>query len=117
MYRTAAAVLLVLLVSCRGSRELSSVELSKLTPGLQALLTEERVPDELYDTSIAPDGTKEYGVIVRSGNADELRAAGIKVQSVIGDIITARVSKEQLRTLVALPSVKSIDQGNTNRPH
>jgi hypothetical protein len=117
MVRIAAILLLVLFISCCGSKEMTSAEREKLTPGLQALVAEESVPDELFDTNVTADGTKEYGVIIRSTNAEELRSHGIKVQSVIGDIITARVSKEQLRSLVALPSVRSVEQGNRNRPH
>jgi hypothetical protein len=117
MFRVPAVLLMFLCASCCGPRELTSVERAKLTPGLIALLTEESVPDELYDTSLSADGTKEYGVIIRASDAQELRNHGIKVQSVINDIVTARVSKEQLRSLLALASVRSVDQGNVNRPH
>jgi len=117
MVRIPAILLLVFCASCCGSRELTSVERAKLTPGLIALLTEESVPDELYDTSLGADGTKEYGVIIRASDVQELRNHGIKVQSAIGEIVTARVSKEQLRSLLSLTSVKSVDQGSINRPH
>jgi hypothetical protein len=117
MVRIASIILLLFVASCCGSRELSSLERAKLTPGLLALLTEESAPDDLYDVSTGSDGTKEYGVIIRSTNPGELRAQGIKVQSVIGDVITARVSKEQLRSLLSLPSVRSVDQGSMNQLH
>jgi hypothetical protein len=110
-------LLFVVVASCCGSRELSSAERAKLTPGLLALLTEETVPDELYDVTIRPDGTKEYGIIIRSTEPDDLRAQGIGVQSVIGDVITARVSREQLRSLLSIPSIRSVDQGSKNHLH
>jgi len=115
MVRVPAILLLFFVASCCGSRELNSSERAKLTPGLLALLTEESAPDELFDVSERADGTKEYGIIIRSTNPDELRAQGIKVQSAIGDVITARVSKEQLRSLLSLPSVRSVNQGNKNQ--
>ena len=117
MVRIPAVLLLFVVASCCGSRELSSTERAKLTPGLIALLTEESAPDALYDVSVLADGTKEYGIIIRSTNPDELRAQGIKVQSVIGDVITARVSKAQLRSLLSLPAVRSVDEGNKNQLH
>ena len=117
MVRIALLFLAVLVISCGGTRDLTPADRAKLTPGLVALLTEESVPDELYDVSVRPDGTKEYGIIVRAATPDELRAQGIKVQSALGDVITVRVSKEQLRVLLSLPSVRSLDQGNTNQPH
>ena len=117
MTRFPAILLLLFATSCCGSRELSSAERAKLTPGLLALLTEESVPDEFYDVNVRADGTKEYGVIIRSTNPDELRAQGIKVQSLFGDAITARVSKDQLRALLSLPSVRSLDEGSKNQLH
>jgi hypothetical protein len=117
MLRYPAILLLVFATSCCGSRELSSAEKAKLTPGLQALLTEQSLPDELYDVTVGADGTKEYGVIIRSNSPDEIRAQGIKVQSAFGDVVTARVSKDQLRTLLSLPSVRSVDEGGKNQLH
>jgi len=117
MVRIPALVLLFFVASCCGSRELNSFESAKLTPGLLALLTEESAPDELYDFSMRADGTKEYGIIIRSTTPDELRARGVRVQSAIGDVITVRVSKEELRALLALPSVRPVDQGSKNQLH
>jgi len=117
MVRVPAIVLLFLVASCCGSHELSSSERAKLTPGLLALLTEESAPDELYDVSMRTDGTKEYGIIIRSATPEELRAHGVNVQSVIGDVVTARVSKAELRALLSLSSVRSVDQGNKNQLH
>jgi hypothetical protein len=117
MLRLSAVLLLLCCASCCGSRELSPAERSKLTPGLLALLTDETAPDGLFDSSVRTDGTKEYSVIIRSTSADELRSKGIRVQSVIGDIVTAQVSKEELRSLLSLASVRSVDQGSRNQPN
>lgn len=117
MARFILLFLAVLVVSCGGTRELTPGDRAKLSPGLIALLTEESVPDELYDVTVRSDGTKEYGVIVRAASPDELRARGISVQSVLGDVLTVRVSKEQLRAMLSLPSVRSVDQGNRNQLH
>jgi hypothetical protein len=115
LLRIPALMLLLFAVSCSGTHDLTSSEREKLTPALIALLTEESAPDELYDVTLRTDGTKEYGIIIRSTNPDELRAHGINVQSAIADVVTARVTKDQLRSLLALPSVRSVDQGSKNQ--
>lgn len=110
-------LLTILLVSCSGGNRLSDAERSKLDPGVQRLLTQERIVESEYDTSVRPDGSKEYGLVVRSNNADELRKAGIRVASVFGDVVTVRVTPEELRKLVGLSSVRSVQNGSRNFPH
>ena len=117
MIRIPAFLLALAVLSCGSSRDLSPSERAKLSPGLLALLTEEQAPDELYDVTLRPDGVKEYGVIIRSAVPEELRAQGIRIQSTFGDVLTARVTREELRSLLALPSVRSVEQGSTNQLH
>jgi hypothetical protein len=117
MVRVSALLLSLFMISCSASRDLNPEERAKLSPGLIALLTEDSVPDELYDVTHRPDGSKEYGVIIRSTQPEVLRAHGIAVQSAIGDVITARVTRDQMRSLLALPSVRSVEQGTKNQLH
>jgi hypothetical protein len=115
MTRLIFPLLGLLLFSCSGAR-LSDVERSKLDPALQRLLSGERVVESEYDTAIRPDGSKEYALVVRSSNVDELKKAGIQVSSVFGDVVTVRVTLEELRKVVALSTVRSVQNGSKNFP-
>ena len=103
--------------SCSGSMPLSEAERSRLDPPLAKLLLDERVLDADYDVGLRPDGSKEYGVIIRSHNVEDLRSAGIRVGSVFGDVITARVTIPELRKMLRITSVRSIQAGSKNYPH
>jgi len=114
----ACSIFLALLVlSCGGPMALTDAERAKLDPGLQALLTEGTGTDSGYDVTIRPDGTREYGVIVRTTDAEQLRAAGIRVQSVLGDVVTVRVTVDELRTVARLPSVRAVHNSGKNTLH
>lgn len=112
MNRFLVGLMALLSVCCCGSRELTPEERAKLEPRLLALLTEEDSSEELYDVTQRADGTKEYGVIVRCTKPDELRAAGIPVRSVISDVVTANVTREQLRLILSFSSVRWVEQGS-----
>jgi len=116
MMRMALAVICLLLVSCSGAKQLSDNERSKLDPAVQRLLTRERVVESDYDSTVRPDGSREYGLVVRGGNADEVKKAGIRVSSVFGDVMTVRVTLEELRKLVGLSSVRSVQNSSKNYP-
>lgn len=116
MIRMALSALCMLLVACTATNRLSDAERAKLDPALQRLLAQERVVQSEYDATVRPDGSKEYGLVVRSNNADEIKKAGISVSSVFGDVITVRVTVEELRKLVGLSSVRSVQNGSKNYP-
>jgi hypothetical protein len=105
---------LVLLLSCRSAAPLTDTERAKLDPPLLALLHGEAIVESQYDISTRPDGTKEYGVILRCSNVDDVQAMGIQVGSVFGDVVTARLTVAELRTILALPSVRAVQNGSTN---
>ena len=88
----------------------------KLDPALTRLLNAERVVEADYDSSVRPDGTKEFAVIIRSKNVEDIKSAGIKVGSVFSDVITARVSLAELRKIVQLGSVRFVLLGSKNYP-
>jgi len=59
---------------------------------LQGLFEAGDTDSSRFDVSNRSDGSKEYGVIIRTANADEIRIAGVVVESVMGDI--DRVEKD-----------------------
>lgn len=99
---------------CGHGDSLSREEMGKLDPGLRQLFAQPPPEDASYDVSVRSDGRKEYGVIIRSDRPQDLRDAGIKLGSVFGDVITARVTVDELRRIVSLPGVRSVEQGNRN---
>jgi hypothetical protein len=117
MTRFVLAVSLLCLVGCGSTSGLTPEERSKLDPAITRLLTAADVDERAYDVGVRSDGVKEFGVIFRTIAADELKSAGAKVQSVIGDIVTARVSLAELRTIIKLRSVRSVENGSTNYLH
>lgn len=118
MSTSACTMLLAFAVfSCGGPPTLTDQERAKLDPNLHALLTGGSVSTDRYDMTVRSDGTREYGIIIRTTSVDSLRAAGIRIQSVFGDVITARVSVDELRTIVRLPSVRAVQSGGKNTLH
>ena len=116
MIRAVLSVVCLLLVSCSATNRLSEAERAKLDPALQRLLAQERVDEKDYDSTVRADGSKEFGLSVRSNNADEIREAGIRVLSAFGDVITVRVTLDELRKLAGLSSVRSVQNSSRNYP-
>jgi len=114
---TIIASLFLVLVGCSGTTELTEVERQKLDPPLLMLLRGEAVAESDFDASLRKDGTREYAVIIRSKNADEVKSAGIKVGSVFSDVITARVTIAELRKILSLSSVRAVQTSSKNYPH
>jgi hypothetical protein len=110
-------ILAFLVLSCGAPQTLTEEERAKLDPGLQALLAEGTGPESHYDITTRPDGKVEYGVIVRTADAEQLRAAGIRVQSVLGDVVTVRVTVEELRNLARLTAVRAVQNSGKNTLH
>ncbi len=104
------------LLSCAGPGPLTHAERDKLDPLLQSLLDDDSPSRIGIDVSYRPDGTAAYAVIVRSQKPDDIRALGITIASVFGDILTVRVSKEELITLARLTSVRAIQSSGMDSP-
>ena len=102
------ATLLLLTTGCANRSMLSSGEIEKLDPALQKLLTEENVSDADYSVNQQSDGIKLYGVLIRGASRSEVQKLGIHVNSSFGDLITAKVTTEQLKSIVKLDSVYSV---------
>ncbi|MCC6398557.1 MAG: hypothetical protein IT282_16205 [Bacteroidetes bacterium] len=106
-----------MLVSCSTEPVLTADEQAKLDPMLQELVLGRSINERRYDCTVRPDGTREYGVIVRTGAPDEIRALGIAVGSVFGEIVTVRVNAAELRRVASLKSVTSIQNSGQNTLH
>ena len=114
---TIIASLLLILVGCLSTTELTEVERQKLDPPMLMLLRGEAVAESDFDASLRKDGTREYAVIIRSKNADEVKSAGIQLGSVFSDVITARVTISELRKILSLSSVRAVQTSSKNYPH
>ena len=106
--------LAVVLASCSADPVLSAGDHAKLDPMLQELVSGRDIAERRYDISLRPDGTKEYAVIVRTSAPEDVRALGIAIGSVFGEIVTVRVNTAELKRLAALKSVRSIQNSGQN---
>ena len=109
-------ILALILTGCGGSvHELTAVEQMKLDPALQILIIGSGIDPADYDISRGPNGDVRYGVIVRSTDVEELKEAGYNVTSNFDGVMVVRVNVNELRELVALPSVKAVSAGSKFR--
>lgn len=106
----------LVLSACSSPMHLTESERMKLDPALMKLLEGEAVNDSDYDVNVRSDGVKEYSVIIRSNNVDDLKSAGIRVGSTVSDIITARVTVQELRKALGIPSVRVVLNSTKSYP-
>jgi hypothetical protein len=111
------SVLAVMMASCAGSPPLTDAEKAKLDPVLLRLLQKESVPEGRLDVVRRPDGEEEFGVILRCTDPAILREQGIRVGSVFGEVVTARMTVHEIRKILALPQVRSVEGGSRNVLH
>ena len=114
---TIIASLFLLLAGCSSTTELTEVERQKLDPQLTMLLRGDIDAESDLDAGIRKDGSKEYGVIIRSKSVEEIKQAGIQIGSAFSDVITARVTIPELRKILSLTSVRAVQSGSKNRTH
>jgi hypothetical protein len=100
---------------CAAERELTVVELGKLDPELQGILLGARA-DTLTPSTVRPDGTREYSVIVYGKDPVGLQKRGFRIQTILGEMMTTTVTVEELKSLAAEPSVRSITLGKRKHP-
>ena len=107
----------VLLAGCATSGPgLTPSEIAKLDPALQRLLTGASPNRADYDITTGKSGEETYGVLVRTDSADALKNAGYDVTSVFGDVAVVRATIPAIRSIVRLPSVKSVSAGTHSYP-
>jgi hypothetical protein len=109
-------ILSVFSLTCMPRSALTKEEMNKLDPTLQRLVSGENVGEDELGSTVRANGAKEYGVIVRSSDPDELKNAGFHLNSVFGEVVTVRVTTDELRRLVKLPSVRFVEAGSKNYP-
>ena len=100
------------LFSCSIVKPLTDAEKAKLDRYLIHLLSGETVDERMFDVQKKVDGTKEYAVIVLSEDPETIRALGINVSSVFGDVIVVHATVEELIRIVSLPSVRALKVGS-----
>ncbi|MCS7012622.1 MAG: hypothetical protein RMI34_05660 [Chloroherpetonaceae bacterium] len=105
-----SCLLLFVLAACQSSHELTDAERAKFDARLQALISGRTdIVESDYDVTVAKDGKKLYGIVVRGSSADEIRKLGIAVNSALGEIMTVRCTVEEMKKIAKLPSVKAIE--------
>jgi hypothetical protein len=100
----------LLLSACTLNDQISPETMNKLDARLQLLV------DVDAGKGIAPEpvgrneyGKDLYGVIIRTGNAEQLRDAGLKLDAVAGIIVTARLTKAEILLAAGLESTQSVE--------
>jgi hypothetical protein len=110
-------LLIIVATGCGGSSQsLTDSQLQKLDPALQRLVQGESHGMDRYSTSKREDGKTAYSVILRSNEPEALRKAGLPLNSVQGDIITARLTIAQIRKAARLEAVRKIENPTQTRP-
>jgi hypothetical protein len=117
MIRVIAVAWLLSLSACSSTSDLSKQERAKVDPAVMRLLSGDDVSEKDYDVGIRSDGVKDYEVIIRANKTEELQSAGIKILSAFGDVLTARLTVPELRTILRLTSVRSVVNGSKNQLH
>jgi hypothetical protein len=106
------AFFMLLSLQCSPTKSLSDAEKAKLDAPMNRLLTGGQVDKNLIDETLRTDGTKEYAVIVRSEHPEDIKALGVVVSSVFGDVIVVHATIEELRKIASLPSVRALEAGS-----
>jgi hypothetical protein len=101
---------------CNSRGTLTTMEKQKLDIQLQKLITEEDMPEGLYNISTDDSGLKRFGVIITVSDTSALRKAGIPVSSMHAGIVTAKLTVEELRRATEIPEVISIKNTSKSYP-
>ena|GEM_PF-745530 len=109
------AISLLLTAGGCSSNKLTDDMKQKLDPPLIRLVEDQPVSESDYDQTVRPDGEKEYGVIIRGTDPEEVRAMGIHLNSIFGEVMTARLTREELVRVIRLSSVESVRAGDKPR--
>lgn len=109
----------IFLMACASGRvSLKPYEKEKLDPALQNLVINKgKVDSSIYNKSTNREGETVFDVIIRSDDPEAVRKAGIPVQSVVRNIITAQLTVEQIRQAAALDAVTSIQNAAKHYPN
>ena len=117
MVKLTAVAWLLFLCACSSTSDLSKVELAKADPAIRRLLSAAEVDEREYTVGVRPSGVKEYEVIIRANSTEELRSAGVRILSTFVDVFTARLTLPEVRRVLNLSSVRSVENGSKNQLH
>lgn len=95
---------------------LTDSQREKLDPALQRLIEGEAPSTDRYSTSERDDGTTVYSVILQSDDPSALREAGLPINSVRGDLVTARLTVAQIREAAKMDAVRRIENPSQMSP-
>ncbi len=110
------AIPVFIMTNCASKYHLTAAEKAKLDPALQKLVQTGEGAANRYDVHTLPDGSRVYGVIIRTDIPQALRKAGIPVNSVFGDVATARLTITELRKVAKMPTVLAVENSSKNYP-
>jgi hypothetical protein len=116
-FNTAILIFTFCAFQCASSKSPSESNIAKLDQALRHLLAGDNVGVRKLEFSMRADGTKEYAVIIRSENAEELKSLGISVNSIFGDVIVSHITVEELKKVISLQSVRAVESGSRNVIH
>ena len=97
---------------CSSSNSLSQAERAKLDSHLIHLLEGNKIDKNFVRETVQPDGSMEYAVTIRTDHPEEITALGVTVSSIFGDVIVVHATKEELKKIIPLPSVRSLEAGS-----
>jgi hypothetical protein len=117
LFKNAILIFAFCAYQCASSKSPSESNIAKLDQALRHLLAGDNVGAEKLEFSMRADGVKEYAVIIRSENAEELKSAGISANSIFGDVIVSRLTIEELKKVISLHSVRAVESGSKNAIH
>jgi hypothetical protein len=114
--RVCVLLLAVVVAACGGSEQaLTKGELEKLDPALRRLV-QGSTPQGAIPSTTRPDGTVAYAAFIRATDAERVREAGLPINSVSGNILTAWLSTSELRKAARLEVVTSIESSGEASP-
>ena len=110
-------ILTALFQSCSSSGKLTEEERRKLAPRLHFLFDEDR-PGALGDIDVTtqPDGKVLAGVIIHCSQPEDLRFLGDKVRTTVGQLVTAKLGKQDLKRVLQIASVKYVEASTIQHP-
>jgi len=94
-----------LLAQCGEEDLLTQSEIRKLDARLQMLVSSKDIHD-----------AQKIVVLIHGSRPDDIRSIGAEVDEVAGGIVIASVTIPELKRIVRLPSVQSIESNTTKSP-
>lgn len=105
------------------AQPITEAQLKKLHPNFHTLVAPLAPHLRIAHSGVLPepstkaaDGSALYGAIVYTSNPEEIRAAGIRVQARVADVVTVKVLPADLLKLASLPAVQYVQYPEVDYP-